>query len=98
MWFTLSMSLFLLQVRAASVGDPRDPEYDDWHGVPDLSEFMASAEGEEPFTVDSYCEEALMDRRGSLQISRWVREKVVELNECDLKFALCFLHAGVYVP
>ena len=42
----------------------------DWHGVPDVSEFMTSAEGEAPFTVDTYCEEALMDRRGSLQISR----------------------------
>lgn len=58
-------------MRAASVGNPADHRYYDWAGVPDLSKFMTSAEGEEPFTVDTYCEEALMDRRGSLQISRW---------------------------
>lgn len=61
-----------LQVRAASVGNPADHKYSDWHGHPDLSEYMTSVEGEEPFTVATYCEEALMDRRGSLQISRWV--------------------------
>ncbi len=36
-----------------------------------MAEFVTNPGGLEPFTVDTYCEEALMDRRGSLQISRW---------------------------
>lgn len=36
-----------------------------------MTEFVTNTEGVEPFTVDKYCQEALMDRRGSLQISRW---------------------------
>lgn len=67
----MRVDLFSPQVRNASVGDPGSQKYPDWHGVVDLSEYMTSVQGEEPSTVDTYCEEALMDRRGSLQISRW---------------------------
>eukprot|EP00903_Cladosiphon_okamuranus_P016927 g15603.t1 len=71
------------QVRAASVGSPADLvsryKYMNWNGVPDLDEFMTSAAGEEPFTVDTYCEKALMDRRGSLQLSRRAREVMSRL-------------------
>lgn len=61
-----------LQVNAAAAGNPREFEYPDWHANVDISAYTDNnSEGDEPFTVETYCKEALMDRRGSLQISRW---------------------------
>ena len=59
------------QVRAASVGTIGDAYYFDWPRGQEMTEYVTNPEGLEPFTVDTYCEEALMDRRGSLQISRY---------------------------
>jgi len=58
------------KVRDASVGAIGDAHYFDWPGGREMTEFVNLSEGVEPFTVDTYCQEALMDRRGSLQISR----------------------------
>ncbi|CAN0083842.1 unnamed protein product [Ectocarpus sp. 6 AP-2014] len=62
-----------VQVRAASVGNPADFSYSDWHGKPDIAEYITHPEGQGLFTVDTYCEEAILDRRGSLQMSRRAR-------------------------
>lgn len=46
-----------------------DQKYYDWRGKPDIEEYIT----EEPhgaFTVETYCEEALLDRHGSLQLVR----------------------------
>lgn len=53
------------------MGNPTDFTYLDWHGLPDIAEYITKPDGEGLFTVDTYCEEALLDRRGSLQLSRW---------------------------
>ena len=59
-----------VQVREASVGNPVDFTYLDWHSTPDLAEYITQPDGKGQFTVDTYCEEALLNRRGSLQLSR----------------------------
>ncbi|CAM9324458.1 unnamed protein product, partial [Ectocarpus sp. 12 AP-2014] len=60
--------------QAASVNNTHgNYSYSDWHGTPDLTEFMIHPEGRGLFTVDTYCEEAVLDRRGSLQLSRRAR-------------------------
>ncbi|CAN0256736.1 unnamed protein product [Pylaiella littoralis] len=62
-----------VQVRQAAVGNPGDFDYNDWHGYPNITEFITTHEGEGLFTVGTYCEEAMLDRRGSLQLSRRAR-------------------------
>ncbi|CAM9373258.1 unnamed protein product [Ectocarpus sp. 12 AP-2014] len=60
--------------QAASVNNTHgNYSYSDWHGTPDLAEYMIHPEGHGLFTVDTYCEEAVLDRRGSLQLSRRAR-------------------------
>ncbi|CAM9845759.1 unnamed protein product [Ectocarpus sp. 12 AP-2014] len=60
--------------QAASVEDAHgDYSYSDWRGTPDIAEYMIYPEGQGLFTVDTYCEEAILDRRGSLQLSRRAR-------------------------
>lgn len=58
-----------LPVREASVGNTSDIRYLDWHGDPDIAEYITDPNGHDPFTVDNYCEEAILDRRGSLLLS-----------------------------
>ncbi|CAM9179910.1 unnamed protein product [Ectocarpus sp. 12 AP-2014] len=66
--------------QAASVNNTHgNYSYSDWHGTPDLAEYMIHPEGHGLFTVDTYCEEAVLDRRGSLQLSRRARPVMTRL-------------------
>eukprot|EP00903_Cladosiphon_okamuranus_P016931 g15607.t1 len=68
-----------VQVREASVGNPADFKYSDWPWVIDIAEYITKPDGEGLFTVDTYCEEATLDRRGSLQLSRRARPVMARL-------------------
>ncbi|CAN0256673.1 unnamed protein product [Pylaiella littoralis] len=68
-----------VQVRQAAVGNPGNFEYSDWRGELNITEYITTNEGEGLFTVDAYCEEALLDRRGSLQLSRRARQVMFRL-------------------
>lgn len=58
------------KVERVAVSNYVDQEYYDWHVKPDIEEYLQRVpEGE--FTVQTYCEEALLDRHGSLQLVRW---------------------------
>ncbi|CAM9288249.1 unnamed protein product [Scytosiphon promiscuus] len=61
------------KVRAAATADPNDFRASDWHAYPEVAKYMTYPEGQGLFTVDTYCEEAILDRRGSLQLSRRAR-------------------------
>lgn len=52
------------------MGNPADFRYLDWHATPDIAGYITNPDGDGLFTVDTYCEEAILDRRGSLQMSR----------------------------
>ena len=80
-----------VQVREASVGNPADFGYYDWHGAPDIAEYITNPDGEVPFTVDTYCEEAVLDRRGSLQLSRWGLPTTKPTNKHTTMFRTCLL-------
>lgn len=54
------------QVTAAATG--RIDSFYYWETSLDLDGYTKVGEGD--FTVDSYCEQALMDRQGSLQLNR----------------------------
>lgn len=60
------------KVEEVAVANYVDRKYYDWRGKPDIEEYIQGVpEGE--FTVQTYCEEALSDRHGCLQLVRWVR-------------------------
>ncbi|CAM9288323.1 unnamed protein product [Scytosiphon promiscuus] len=61
------------QVRAAAAGDPDAFGDNDWQGEMEVAEYMTHPEGQGLFTVDTYCEEAILDGRGALQLSRRAR-------------------------
>lgn len=58
-----------MKVGAAAVGNYVDQKYYDWRGKPDIDKYLTRPPRGE-FTVDTYCEEALMDRHGSLQLNK----------------------------
>ena len=61
-----------VKVEEVAVANYVDRKYYDWHGKPDIEEYIQGVpEGE--FTVQTYCKEALLDRHGSLQLIRWER-------------------------
>lgn len=55
-------------MEAAAVGDYVHQKYYDWRGTPDVDEYL-TRRPRGAFTVETYCEEALMDRRGSMQLN-----------------------------
>lgn len=59
----------ITQVQAAAVGNYVDQKYYDWRGKPEIEQYLTGVPHGE-FTVESYCEQALMDRHGSVQLNR----------------------------
>lgn len=58
------------KVEAVSVSNYVDQKYYDWRGKPDIEEYIQGEPSEE-FSVETYCEEALLDHHGSLRLVRW---------------------------
>lgn len=57
-------------MEAVSVSNYVDQKYYDWRGKPDIEEYIQGEPSEE-FTVNTYCEEALLDHHGSRRLVRW---------------------------